>query len=474
MILYIPDTGSVVLNEFERVLGFKSLRTLILEEENKAFANGTWSFENDPDNHFISDSYLRTMLNEELELKVGNEYIKYLDEYRYVWIFKNDYGSLEKIRNNPSLTCGRLREVTNAAVIFTQELNASVIGGTQPEPCTIPANACNPDFYVDPNYYNGLTVDFINTSNAVGASSFSSVTWDFGDGSSPVTTNTALDQTHTFPAAGSYNVCLTLAGSCLNDPAEYCQQINVELNCPNAGFTWSRDQTTPRKYDFTNQTSLTSWVDYYEWDFGDGSTITQTSFQTLTSHTYSNDGSYVVTLTAYSNNCSPNVAISSQIDVIEASEACCDYNDRSKERRVEYALCSDGTSGVRAIKCKLWSGTLLGIYNYYGASTTHYKRKNDNCSKSWKKTKADRLEVLIYGSVWDATCTQELIVSSNTLVLDLDEGKNNSKKVKASDRWGFKAGLKTNSLKSLHYASDYGDSITHELSITNKTFDDGC
>lgn len=62
---------------------------------------------------------------------------------------------------------------------------------------------------------NVLTVNFTNTSST------GSYAWDFDDGN----TSTATNPTHTYAAAGTYNVCLTMSNACatLSD----CQDISV-------------------------------------------------------------------------------------------------------------------------------------------------------------------------------------------------------------------------------------------------------
>ncbi len=66
------------------------------------------------------------------------------------------------------------------------------------------------------NSANGLTLDFFNNS-----SNATSYSWDFDDG------NTSIDfnPTHTFAAAGTYNVCLTAYSDC--DESTICQELTV-------------------------------------------------------------------------------------------------------------------------------------------------------------------------------------------------------------------------------------------------------
>ncbi|MGM0375838.1 MAG: PKD domain-containing protein, partial [Bacteroidota bacterium] len=74
---------------------------------------------------------------------------------------------------------------------------------------------------------------------------------------------------------------------------------------PTAGF--SADQTTLKEGETVNFTNKSSGdPDGYEWDFGEGE---GTSSQENPSHTYSNPGTYQVSLTATSNNCDSDTEI---------------------------------------------------------------------------------------------------------------------------------------------------------------------
>ncbi len=66
------------------------------------------------------------------------------------------------------------------------------------------------------NNANGLVVDFFNSST--NATSYS---WDFDDGN----TSTDFNPTHTYAAAGTYNVCLTAYSDC--EESTICQDITV-------------------------------------------------------------------------------------------------------------------------------------------------------------------------------------------------------------------------------------------------------
>uniref|UniRef100_UPI00404A8120 PKD domain-containing protein n=1 Tax=Flavobacterium sp. TaxID=239 RepID=UPI00404A8120 len=132
-----------------------------------------------------------------------------------------------------------------------------------------------------------LTVSFTNTS-----SNTSSYVWDFGDG---VGTSTDENPSYTYSAGGTYNVTLTASND--TESVEITQAVSVidPSAAPVSGFTF---QTNSLTATFTNtSTNATS----YSWNFGDGS---GTSTDANPSYTFTENGTYSVTLTAINNGLS--------------------------------------------------------------------------------------------------------------------------------------------------------------------------
>ncbi|MEO8607690.1 MAG: PKD domain-containing protein, partial [Chloroflexota bacterium] len=131
-----------------------------------------------------------------------------------------------------------------------------------------------------------LTVNFTNQSTGT----ISSYAWVFGDGA------TSADQnpSHQFIAVGTYNVIFTVTGP--GGTSSVTRKITVEdpvIPAPEAAFT--SDKTSgdaPLLVQFANQS--TGQVTNYAWDFGDK----QTSADTNPAHTFTDAGTYTVTLTA--------------------------------------------------------------------------------------------------------------------------------------------------------------------------------
>ena len=129
----------------------------------------------------------------------------------------------------------------------------------------------------------GLNYSFTDLS----AGSPTSWFWDFGDGNS----SSLQSPSHTFAAAGNYNVCLTVTNSCSTSTS--CQFLIVTCPQPAASFLAVPNGLS---VSFTDQTGNSPST--FSWDFGDGNTSSLQS----PSHTYLATGSYNVCLVA-SNAC---------------------------------------------------------------------------------------------------------------------------------------------------------------------------
>lgn len=130
---------------------------------------------------------------------------------------------------------------------------------------------------------SGFSANFTDNSTG-GATSWA---WDFGDGNS----STVQNPSHTYGAAGSYTVCLTVTNSCGSNT--FCQTVVV--NCPAPAPNFSFTQIN-QFFQFADLSSggVTSWA----WDFGDGNTSSTQN----PSHTYATPGTYNVCLTV-TNSC---------------------------------------------------------------------------------------------------------------------------------------------------------------------------
>jgi PKD repeat protein len=121
-----------------------------------------------------------------------------------------------------------------------------------------------------------------------------SYTWDFGDGSPPVTDPAPV---HAFEC-GPVTVTLTATNSCSQQTVAQAVSVIQPPCCvpPDAGFTYTQPIMVGEPISFTN---VTTWCTFYPitytWDFGDG---TPPVAAVHPAHTFAAPGAYTVWLTA--------------------------------------------------------------------------------------------------------------------------------------------------------------------------------
>ncbi|MBX7241693.1 MAG: PKD domain-containing protein [Bacteroidia bacterium] len=147
------------------------------------------------------------------------------------------------------------------------------------------------------------TVTITNTSIYNPATS--TFYWDFGDGT---TSTTASPGSHTYNSAGIFNVQLTVtdvANGCTGTSSKPFQLIPAQ-----ASFAANQVQTcAPDSIFFFN---ISSNITGSLWDFGDGTTSTQTN----PVHTYTTPGLYTVTLIVTNSiNCKDTLTLTDYIDM---------------------------------------------------------------------------------------------------------------------------------------------------------------
>jgi PKD repeat protein len=161
------------------------------------------------------------------------------------------------------------------------------LSGGQSCPCDLTA-----DYTYSTNDSCGVQFNDATSSNC--CTNVLGYQWDFGDG----TTATGANPLHTFPGAGTYNVCLVTVGlnalgDCCTDSV--CYEVTVECDTCEcdvaADFRYSADKCKVTFQDLSTHNSCTEITDW-SWDFGDGNT---SNLQNPV-HNYSASGSYTVCL----------------------------------------------------------------------------------------------------------------------------------------------------------------------------------
>ncbi|WP_143305020.1 PKD domain-containing protein [Chitinophaga vietnamensis] len=159
----------------------------------------------------------------------------------------------------------------NCSATVTQTVH--VVPAPVINPVATPVSSCKVPF----------TTQF--NANAANATSWQ---WNFGDGN----TSTLQNPSHTYSAAGAYNVSLTATnGNICTKTVNLPGYINIVL--PQVTIQPSANVgCLPLPVDFSALTNLTEPVASWQWDFGDGGTSTQAAPQ----HIYTTQGTFTVWL----------------------------------------------------------------------------------------------------------------------------------------------------------------------------------
>lgn len=138
---------------------------------------------------------------------------------------------------------------------------------------------------------SGLTATLDGSTSSDANGPIAAYAWDFGDGS----TGTGVTAEHSYAAAGSYQVRLTVTDNS-GSTASVTQTVTVTAppanRPPTAAFT-STVANLAAAFDAAGSTDPDGAISGYAWDFGDGGSGTGASV----SHSYAAAGSYQVTLT---------------------------------------------------------------------------------------------------------------------------------------------------------------------------------
>ncbi|MGB9135286.1 MAG: PKD domain-containing protein [Candidatus Bathyarchaeia archaeon] len=131
-----------------------------------------------------------------------------------------------------------------------------------------------------------------------------SYTWDFGDGNTTTIATSVI--THTYTDNGVFTVMLTVTDNDGLTDTE-TRSVTVSNRIPVASFTESATTTLTNmaiSFDASSSYDPDGSIVSYFWDFGDDSNATGVT----ANHTYTDNGTYMVTLTATDNDGTTNTA----------------------------------------------------------------------------------------------------------------------------------------------------------------------
>ncbi len=231
---------------------------------------------------------------------------------QYTWTFGNGNGV------GPSAFTPTVSAVYAAPQTYTATLTVTDGGNTSTKSVNITVYP-KPTVSFTYTHNTGcipLTTYFTSASTA-GAGSITNYFWDFGDGNTLSTTNSTAYNTYSFAGTYSPNLTVTNSYGCTNS----LTLSNIVTVYPAVEANFIADSTTLCNINdpihFTN-TSTGPGTLTYLWNFGDGTTSTQTS----PSHTYATKGLYTVTLTTTSDKgCTSTTVKTALINVADFNPA---------------------------------------------------------------------------------------------------------------------------------------------------------
>jgi PKD repeat protein len=153
---------------------------------------------------------------------------------------------------------------------------------------------CQAAYVAIPDSSNSLAYTFYDQSTG----NIATWTWNFYDGTPPVTVNNPNPVYHQFPGPGNYMVCLTVSDSANICSDMICDTIIIggSTGCQAYFYGYPDSNTVSGSYQFVDLSigNINSW----SWNFGDpASGINNTSTLQNPVHVFSAPGSYNVCLT---------------------------------------------------------------------------------------------------------------------------------------------------------------------------------
>jgi len=232
----------------------------------------------------------------------------------FLWDFGN--GTTSNQASPPPITF--LADPTGKDITYTVTLTATTPCGSSTSTSTVFIKA-NPISVFSPDKTVGcspLLVNFSNTSPG-GTNTY---TYDFGDGSAPVTTTNKNSVSHAYTTGRNittYTVTMTAQNDCGTDVTQYTIQVSPNTITPELVVNSNELRgCAPLTVHFFNNTS---GANSFTYTFGDGATATTLSAPETVTHIFTQPGTYTVRLDA-TNGCS-NASTTETITVLPQPQA---------------------------------------------------------------------------------------------------------------------------------------------------------
>jgi PKD repeat protein len=249
------------------------------------------------------------------------------------------------------------------------------------------------------------------TSLPAGITGTIDYTWDFGDGTPPVNTQSDAPQTHQYQNAGGYSATLTAS---FNGCAASVIKNANQFARPVADFTQS-GLCNLEEIQFTNASTIEIGGIGYKWDFGDntGSRIENPT------HAFANAGSQTVKLIAESEfGCTDEKSVNFTLE--QSPKADFDFSDPCNLNAVEFTNTTNEPSGFNTIYAWDFSGEATStnpnpshLFDGTGVKTVTLTASSDNgCSDMVSKEFLVKLQAKA-DFVANSVCEGENVVFTN-------------------------------------------------------------
>jgi len=314
---------------------------------------------------------------------------------------------------------------------------------------------CTPTIGADFTYIkdpkNLETIQFVNYSCSEAYKEMQYL-WDFGDG----TTSTEKNPKHTFrPNPRGYIVTLTnTVPHSIGSKGLVQGVVSVSIPIVNddmPNFTYSEGNSGIVNFNCNTHDPI--GVQYFEWDFGDG-TPPATSLSASITNKYYQNGTFTVKLTVYYDAWTHSDTRTKSIQVTKAggSAGCCVGNDREVEKDGPNYQYDGNTLRIKQVM----RATNNFLSHRLVAKTKHQKNIGGN---NWVAKNADEIDAGYDGYIYwvHETCTTGCGCQSEHLYLWKGIKKNYNQRV-LDEGLGYYNPFKLSKkcISSMHYVKNGG------------------